>query len=103
MLGDRSTLISPSYIAWQILKGENRMKAELRTKAQGESYYGTIPASQMEVGEVGVVIDHKLYKNHILLRVYNKVVSLTDPNTYWTTDCNLRVRHLNIDEEVVLS
>ena len=77
------------------------MKAEIRSK-EDESCCCTIPANKMKVGEIGIV-DDPMYNGVILLRVYEHIISLSDPGLIWSTDCGLLVRHLKLDEEVVLS
>lgn len=74
------------------------MKAEIRIKKPTKEAFSSIPASQMEIGEMGITMS-----GAILLRVYGTIVSLTDPDQTWDVNCNIDVRHLRNDEEVVLS
>ena len=98
MLGDRSTIISPSYLAWQIIK-EKKMKAEIRKRKLTRAEFCSISASKLSVGEIGITMS-----GAILLRTFNQIASLTEPDQIWDVNYNsIDVRHLRNDEEVVLS
>lgn len=51
-----------------------------------------IAANTMRVGQVAIITDTKSGSyGHVLLRTYDRFVSLSSPHNTWRTDCTLRV------------
>ena len=53
----------------------------------------TILASALEVGDLASVVDFG-HPRIILLRAYDKIISLSDPQNTWNLDCTLHVKRL---------
>ncbi len=77
------------------------MKAEIR-KMKGKDCCTTIPSCDMEIGEIGIIAEGD-YCDHIVLKSYDGLVSLTNPRKTWGGNCTIGVRYLKNNEEVVLS
>ena len=59
-------------------------------------------ADALMVGDLAEIIDDQ-YQGHIVLQVFDKLVSFTDPHQTWTLPCGLRVRKLNQGTTVKLT
>ena len=62
-------------------------------------------ASMLSVGEMMEVTencDDLLYKGHILLKTYNGIISLTDPEFSWDSKCSLKGKKFKKGEGVTL-
>ena len=53
-----------------------------------------ICSNKLKVGEMGIVSNEHAEKNHVVMRTYDNIVSLDNPNLTWRIDSTLKVRRV---------
>ena len=86
---------------------ENLMaKIDKKIKEQEDQKEPLFYARDLEVGEMLVIIDSKSdYNGHTIMRIYEKILSLTDPDYTWShpETLSLKGRKLKKGETFILT
>lgn len=61
-------------------------------------------SSQSQIGDIMIITEEGRYLGHVILRIYEELVSLTIPDWTWNANrISFKVRFLNPEESVILT